>query len=123
MISGNSDEFIENVRKIRSRRAVCARRREVHRRVAREVALRAVGDIDRRVCGRRSSSACLPGSAGCRWAVSDWHGTKLALPNSSTRSLEWECLPWKWLTMCCCILRSVCELGRSRCRVKERVSM
>ena len=46
--------------KISSRRAVSARRLEIHRRVARTVALRAVGGIDRRVCVRRSSSALLP---------------------------------------------------------------
>ena len=27
----------------------------------------------------------------------DWHGTKLVLPNSSTRCLEWLCLPWNVL--------------------------
>ena len=52
------------VPKISSRRAVSARRLEIHRRVARTVALRAVGGIDRRVCVRRSSSALLPCKAG-----------------------------------------------------------
>ena len=53
-----------STRKRRSGRAQTARRQAIRRRVARTEALRAVGGKGRRACGRRSSSAYLPGSTG-----------------------------------------------------------